>query len=79
MFCATAVDDRPTFDVDYNTGKEHNSGRRDSPLPTFRHALEKVKPGDTVYILPSDKPIRDHISICNLSGTPDAPVYGLTA
>ena len=73
LFCATTVYAADIY-VDYNTGKEHNSGSKDSPLPTFHHALEKVKPGDTVYILPSDKPIRDHISICNLSGTPDAPV-----
>ncbi len=60
--------------VDYNKGKAKNPGTKDAPVSTFRHAVAKAKPGDTVYILPSDKPIVDNVYLKNIEGTPEKPI-----
>lgn len=60
--------------VDYNTGKNRNSGAKDAPLANVDRALQLAKPGDTIYILPSDKPICASIRLQNISGTPDKPI-----
>ncbi len=60
--------------VDYNQGKSRNSGTKDAPLATFSQAVKKASAGDTIYILPSDKPIRDNIRVHNKSGEPGKPI-----
>ena len=60
--------------VDYNRGNRKNPGTKAAPLDIFARALNKAKPGDTIYILPSDKPIRDAIVFRNKSGEPGKPI-----
>lgn len=61
--------------VDYSKGKRNNAGSKDAPLDTVDTAFKKVAAGDTIYILPQDKPIRGFISIDkDLGGTPSAPI-----
>lgn len=60
--------------VDYNTGKNRNPGTKEAPLANFERAAKLAKPGDTIYILPSAKPICDSIRLQNLCGTPDKPI-----
>lgn len=60
--------------VDYNKGNRKNPGTKAAPLDIFARAINKAKPGDTIYILPSDKPIRDAIVFRNKSGEPGKPI-----
>ena len=60
--------------VDYKTGKASNPGTKEAPYSTVARALKNVSPGDTIYILPSDQPIRDNIQVTNVCGTAEAPV-----
>ena len=60
--------------VDYNKGKRRNPGTKEAPLPTFAHAFNKAKPGDTIYILPSPQPIRDTIVVRTKSGVAGKPI-----
>ncbi len=60
--------------VDYNKGNAKNTGTKEAPFAKVRQALNKALPGDTVYILPSEKPILDNVYILNIHGTPDKPV-----
>ena len=60
--------------VDYNNGNRKNPGTKAAPLDIFARALNKAKPGDTIYILPSDKPIRDAIVFRGKSGEPGQPI-----
>ena len=56
--------------VDYNKGKPRNPGTKEAPLDILARAVNKAKPGDTIYVLPSDKPIRDAIVFRGKSGEP---------
>lgn len=61
--------------VDYSKGKRNGAGDKNSPFDCIDTAFKKVAAGDTIYILPQDKPIRGFISIeKDLGGTPDAPI-----
>ena len=60
--------------VDYNKGNRKNPGTKEAPLDIVARALNKAKPGDTIYILPSDKPIRDAIVFRNKSGEAGKPI-----
>ena len=69
-FCSVADE----IYVDYVKGRKNNPGTKDLPLPNFSYGQKKLKVGDTLYILPSDKPIRDSLLIDYLAGTPDKPI-----
>ena len=60
--------------VDYNTGKTGNTGSKTSPFPSLSYAIKKVVPGDTIYILPSNKPILDNVYLNNIKGTAQKPI-----
>lgn len=60
--------------VDYDKGKAENPGTENAPLNVVARAIRKAKPGDTIYVLPSDKPIRDAIVFRNKSGEPGKPI-----
>lgn len=60
--------------VDYNKGKPKNPGTKEAPLDILARAINKAKPGDTIYVLPSDKPIRDAIVFRGKSGEPGKPI-----
>lgn len=60
--------------VDYNNGKPRNPGTKEAPLDIIARAVNKAKPGDTIYVLPSDKPIRDAIVFRGKSGQPGKPI-----
>ena len=60
--------------VDYNKGNAKAAGTKDAPLNTVAHAINKAKPGDTIYVLPSNKPIRDAIVFRGKSGQPGKPI-----
>lgn len=60
--------------VNVNSGKAGNPGTKEAPLPSLRHALKKVVPGDTIYIMPSPNPILDNVFLNNVKGTPDKPI-----
>lgn len=60
--------------VDYNKGNRKNPGTKEAPLDIVARAINKAKPGDTIYILPSDKPIRDAIVFRNKSGEAGKPI-----
>ena len=60
--------------VDYNKGNAEAAGTKDAPLNTVALAIRKAKPGDTIYILPSDKPIRDAIVFRGRNGQPGKPI-----
>ena len=60
--------------VDYQSGKTGNPGTKEAPYSAVAQALKNVSPGDTIYILPSDQPIRDNIQIINICGTAEAPI-----
>ena len=60
--------------VDYDTGRKGNNGTREKPFPNFASAYSKLKPGDTLRILPSRKPIRDTIRFSELKGTAENPI-----
>ena len=60
--------------VDYKSGKASNPGTREAPYSAVAQALKKAAPGDTIRILPSDRPIRDNIQVTNVCGTPEAPI-----
>ena len=60
--------------VDYNNGKPNAAGTKDAPLDILARAINKAKPGDTIYVLPSDKPIRDAIVFRGKSGQPGKPI-----
>ena len=60
--------------VDYNKGKPKNPGTKAAPLDIVARAINKAKPGDTIYVLPSDKPIRDAIVFRGKSGEAGKPI-----
>ena len=60
--------------VDYNKGKPKNPGTKEAPLDIVARAINKAKPGDTIYVLPSDKPIRDAIVFRGKSGEAGKPI-----
>lgn len=60
--------------VDFNNGNDRNSGSREAPFRSFPVALDKAVPGDTVFILPSAKPINATLIIKNKKGLPDKPI-----
>ncbi len=60
--------------VDVVNGNDRNSGDRNHPWRRISLSLRRVSPGDTIYILPADKPIAMNIEITNIFGTPDKPV-----
>lgn len=61
--------------VDYNKGKWNNPGTQAAPLNNIDMAFRKVSAGDTIHVLPSDKPINGVIVINkDLGGTPDFPI-----
>lgn len=60
--------------VDYEKGQSGNSGSRTAPLARFQEGLKLAKAGDTVYILPASKPVRDQIRIKNFKGGDKRPI-----
>lgn len=60
--------------VDVDLGKDANLGDRAAPMKTFSAALIKAIPGDTIFILPSAKPINATLIIRNKKGLPDKPI-----
>lgn len=60
--------------VDYEKGNNANNGTKDSPYQKFAVAIRRAKPGDTVYILPASKPIRDTLVVRNKKGAPGKPI-----
>ena len=73
MICCAGLGAADIY-VDYNNGNRKNPGTKAAPLDIFARALNKAKPGDTIYILPSDKPIRDAIVFRGRSGEPGKPI-----
>lgn len=60
--------------VDYERGNRKNPGTKAAPLDRFARAIAKAKPGDTIYILPSSKPIRDGLIVRKKKGAPGKPI-----
>ncbi len=60
--------------VDYNKGNRKNPGTKNAPVSELKYALLKAKPGDTVYVLPSEKPIIDNVYVKDVHGTPEKPI-----
>ena len=60
--------------VDYNKGNAKNPGTKEAPLDILARAVNRAKPGDTIYVLPSDKPIRDAIVFRGKNGQPGKPI-----
>ena len=71
-FCATAF--AADIYVDYEKGNRKNPGTKEAPLECFARAINKAKAGDTVYILPSSKPINDTLLVRNKKGVPGKPI-----
>ena len=60
--------------VDYEKGKAANPGTKAAPYARFASAIKAAQPGDTIYILPSTKPIRDTLVVRKKCGTADKPI-----
>ena len=60
--------------VDYEKGNNRNPGTKAAPKAAFGGALQIANPGDTIYILPSAKPIRDTLIVRKKSGLPGKPI-----
>lgn len=60
--------------VDYEKGKSENPGTKAAPYERFSRAIKAAQPGDTIYILPSSKPIRDTLVARKKCGTADKPI-----
>jgi len=60
--------------VDLEKGKDANPGSLDSPLRNFKTAAAKAQPGDTIKLIPSDKPLYLLLNLTNIKGTPEAPI-----
>jgi hypothetical protein len=73
MFCAAALAAREIY-VDFTSGKPGALGTRGAPLATADEALKSAAPGDTIFILPSVRPIRVNLSIRDLAGTAERPI-----
>ena len=60
--------------VDYEKGNKKNPGTKEAALDCFARAIRKAKAGDTIYILPSAKPIRDTILVRKKVGAAGKPI-----
>ncbi len=60
--------------VDYEKGSRKNAGTKEAPLECFARAINRAKAGDTIYILPASKPIRDTILVRKKVGAPGKPI-----
>ena len=60
--------------VDYEKGNRKNPGTKEAPLECFARAINRAKAGDTIYILPASKPIRDTILVRKKVGAPGKPI-----
>ena len=60
--------------VDTANGNDRASGDKSSPWRSIALSLRRVKPGDTVYVLPADAPIAMNIDIVNIFGTSEKPL-----
>ncbi len=60
--------------VDYFRGNKDNPGTKEKPLHDFAAGVKKLRPGDTLKILPGRAPVRDMLHIGELKGTPDKPI-----
>lgn len=68
-FCASA-----DIFVDFEKGNDRNSGEKTMPLKSFPAAIKKAVPGDTVYLLPSSKPVNAALVVRNKKGLADKPI-----
>ena len=73
VFTAIAADAADLF-VDLNCGKDGNPGNRTAPLKSFQAAMVKARPGDTVFLLPTGRPINTSLIIRNKQGLPGQPI-----
>ena len=73
IFCSAILSAREIY-VDFDSGKADAPGTRNAPLADVQEALKNAGPGDTIFILPSAKPILGNILIRDLSGTADRPI-----
>ena len=60
--------------VDFNRGNNAAAGTAETPLRTFSEAVKKVKPGDTIRLLPSEQPVHATLILNNIKGTADRPI-----
>jgi hypothetical protein len=61
--------------VDNVKGGDNNPGTRERPFRSFRKSLEALKGGDTLHIVPNEKPYREEFGELSKkhSGTPEQP------
>ncbi len=69
LFSLAAAVTAAEYQVDVNNGDDNGE-----ILRTFEAALAKAAPGDTIRILPADRPINASLVIENKSGAPDKPI-----
>ena len=60
--------------VDYEKGKSKAPATKEAPLDCFTRAINRAKAGDTIYILPASKPIRDTILVRKKEGVAGKPI-----
>ena len=56
---------------------EPGTGTREKPFSQFYQAASKVKPGDTIFLVPKEKPVfqkNANLLIVNLKGTEEKPI-----
>ena len=62
------------YHVDFNRGDNAAAGTAEAPLRTFSAAVKKVQPGDTIRLVPSDRPIHAVLMLNKVKGTADKPI-----
>ena len=60
--------------VDFNRGSDSAAGSVNAPLRSFIAAARKVKPGDTIRLVPSDRPIPTMLTLYGIKGTAEQPI-----
>ena len=62
------------YHVDFNRGDNAAAGTAEAPLRTFSAVVKKVQPGDTIRLVPSDRPIHAVLMLNKVKGTADKPI-----
>jgi hypothetical protein len=61
----------PSFFVDPRKGDDRNDGSREKPWRSLQHAVQKLRPGDTVYLRGGT--CYEHVTV-TCAGTPEKPI-----
>ena len=60
--------------VDFNRGNDSAAGSAAAPLRSFAAAVRKAKPGDTIHLVPADRPIPTMLTLHGVKGSADKPI-----